>query len=170
MTRTSCLDPRHWSVHVMNRPHVPFPRSGMWTPCSLLLPSAGLGTGLVTFGLVVEVECVPLVGWVLGQTPPGSVDCISTNSGRRDRERGQLDWHDYISGDMQDRSSSSLGICWQMTGALHVNQDENMVLFLGHRPSASISPINQLFRAMLVVGWVLLIIWGKSVGRPIFRV
>lgn len=82
MTRTSCREPRHWSVHVMNLPQVPFPRVGMWTPCSLLLPPV-VFTGLVGLGLVVveEAEWVPLVG----TAPPGSVDCISTNSGRRDR-------------------------------------------------------------------------------------
>lgn len=41
--------------------------------------------GLVTFGMV-GVEWTPVVGLV-GKTPPGSVDCISTNSVNKSIER-----------------------------------------------------------------------------------
>lgn len=87
MTRTSCREPRHCSVHRWNRPHAPLGGDCEVGLVGFTLLWLLLLTGLVTLGAVVVVEESAPVKGLVGKTPPGSVDCISTSSGRRERDR-----------------------------------------------------------------------------------
>lgn len=93
MTKTSCRDPRHETIHALNRPRWPFGGAAAalgelfwWL---LLVFVVGLG--------VVAVECaVPVLAaaaaGLVGKTPPGSVDCISTSS---ESETGKSNYYYY---------------------------------------------------------------------------
>lgn len=87
MTRTSCRDPRHDTIHALKRPRLPFGGAfvddELFWLLLLLLFVGTLLMGLVRLGVVDAVDCaVPVAAaWLLvGKTPPGSVDCISTSS------------------------------------------------------------------------------------------